>query len=153
MGRRLVAGMALALAVPGLALAAKPPSPGHGPHSPGNAKDGHGKSVPQVMYVLKGTLSNYTPAGATTGTITITISHANRNAKTLVNARSPLSVTILVSWDTRVVMHGNATTIADGDSGLVKVRLPKNTLAVDLTRALMTLPTVAAQVIDQGQGH
>jgi hypothetical protein len=144
--------MALALALPSFALAAKPPSPGHGPRpSPGNSQRRHGKSAPQVMYVLEGALSNYTPAEATSGTITITITHANHQAKTLVNAQSPVSVTIIVTWDTKVVMRRNATTIGNGDIGVVKVRLPKNTPAANLTPTLTALPTVAAQVIDQGR--
>jgi hypothetical protein len=143
MARRLIATVALALALPGLAPAAKPPSPG-------NSQGGHGKSAPKVIYILKGSLSNYTPAGATYGTITIRIVYANHRAKTLVNPRSPLSLTIIVSWGTKVVMHHHATTIADGDRGVVEVRLPKNTPAANLTRTLTTLPTVAFQVIDQG---
>jgi hypothetical protein len=150
MAKRLIAGIALALVVPGLALATKPPSPGHGQPSPGNSQRSRGKSAPKVTYVLAGSLSNYTPAGATYGTVTITITHANHQAKTLVNPQSPLSLTIIVTWDTKIVLHGNATTIANGDRGVVKVRLPKNTPAASLASTLQTLPTVAFQVIDQG---
>jgi hypothetical protein len=102
------------------------------------------------MYLLKGTLTNYTPVSATSGTVTITITHANHHAKTLVNPRSPLAVTIIITWDTKIVLHGNATTIANGDPGLVKVRIPKNTKAANLATTLTTLPTIASQIIDQG---
>jgi hypothetical protein len=141
--KRLLLLTALALAVPSLALAAKPPSPG-------NSQGTHGKSAPKVMYALKGTLSNYTAAnGANNGMVTITITIANHHAKTLVNS-TPTALTIIVSSTTKVVMHDGATTIANGDRGVVKVRAPKNTPAANLVATLTTLPTVASQVIDQG---
>jgi hypothetical protein len=144
MRRQLIAGAVLALAVPSLALAAKPPSPG-------SSQDTHGKSAAKVMYILKGPLSHYTAAnGTTNGQITIMIKHANHHAKTLLNTQTPVSVTIIVSSVTKVRMHEGATTIADGDRGIVKVRLPKNTPAANLATTLATLPTVAFQVIDQG---
>jgi hypothetical protein len=153
LGRRLGAAIALALAVPSLALASKPPSHGHKPPAAGNSHDQHGKSAPQVMYVLKGSLSSYTPVGATYGTITITITHTNHQAKTLVNPQSPLSLRIIISWGTKVVTRRNANTIANGDRGVVKIRLPRNTPAVNLTTTLTTLPTVATEVIDQGRAR
>jgi hypothetical protein len=61
-----------------------------------------------------------------------------------------MSLTINVSSTTKVHMHESATTIADGDRGTVKVRLPKNSPAASLASTLQTLPTVAFQVIDQG---
>src|SRR5690348_7273501 len=143
MGSRLITGIALGLAVPSLALAAKPPSPGNnppqpvkGPSSPNHSQTTHGKSRPKVTYVLTGSLSHYSPAGATYGTVTITITHANRQPKTLVNPQAPLSLRIIVSWTTKVVMHHPASTIADGDRGVVKVRLPKNTPAANLANTL-----------------
>ena len=142
--KKLLVLSSLALTVPSLALAAKPPSPG-------NSQGTHGKSAPQVPYILKGTLSHYAAAsGATNGQVTITIMHANHHAKTLVNKQSPVQLTIIVSSTTKVHLHASATTITDGDSGVVKVRLPKSTPAASLATALTTLPTVARQVIDQG---
>jgi hypothetical protein len=47
--KKVVLLAALALAVPSLALAAKPPAPG-------NSQGSHGKAAPKVMYVLKGRL-------------------------------------------------------------------------------------------------
>jgi hypothetical protein len=102
------------------------------------------------MYVLTGSLSNYTPVGATYGTVTIRITGTNHQARTLVNPHSPLSLTIIVSWTTKVVVRRNATTIANGDRGVVKVRIPKSTPAANLASTLTTLPTVAFQLIDQG---
>jgi hypothetical protein len=124
--------------------------PRSGPPSPGNSQGSHGKSAPKVTYVLAGSLSNYTSVGATSGAVTIMITHANHRAKTLVNPQSPLSLRIIVAWDTKVVMHRGATTIANGDRGVVKVRVPKNTPAASLATTLTKLPTVASQVIDQG---
>jgi hypothetical protein len=142
--KKLLVLAALALAVPSLALAAKPPSPG-------NSQGTHGKSAPKVLYILTGTLSAYTPAtGNIDGRVTIMIKHANHHAKTLVNMQTPMSLTINVSSTTKVHMHEGATTIANGDRGMVKVRLPKNTPAASLATTLTTLPTVAFQVIDQG---
>jgi hypothetical protein len=150
MARRLTAGIALALLVPGLALAAKPPSPGHGQPSPGTAQNGQGKPASRETYVLKGPLSNFSPAGATYGTVTITITHTNHQAKTLLNPQLPVALTIIVTWDTKIVIHRGATTITNGDRGAGKVRLPKNTPAASLVTTLTTLPTFAFQVTDQG---
>jgi hypothetical protein len=61
-----------------------------------------------------------------------------------------VQLVIIVSSTTKVHLHAGATTITDGDKGVVKVRLPKNTPAASLATALTTLPTVARQVIDQG---
>jgi len=58
-----------------------------------------------------------------------------------------MSLTIIVSSTTK---RDGATTISNGDRGVVKVRAPKNTPAASLVATLTTLPTVAAQVIDQG---
>jgi hypothetical protein len=127
---------ALALAVPSLALAAKPPSPG-------NSQGPHGKSAPKVMYVLKGTLT-----ALSSSSVTITVAHTNHHAKTLVT-NPATSVTIAVSSTTKVVMHDGAA-FASGDRGVVKVRLPKNTTGADLLTALANPATVAVQVIDQG---
>jgi hypothetical protein len=142
--KKLLVLAALAMAVPSLALAAKPPTPG-------NSQGTHGKSAPKVTLILAGTLTAYTPAsGNTDGHVTIMIKHANHHAKTLVNTQTPLSLIINLSSATKVRMHENATTITDGDRGIVKVRLPKNTPAASLATTLATLPTVAFQVIDQG---
>jgi hypothetical protein len=68
MGRKTLAIFVLALAIPGVALAAMPSKP-----SPSQSK-----AAPRVMYVLKGTLWNYTAASSTTtGSITIHVTHSN----------------------------------------------------------------------------
>jgi hypothetical protein len=134
--KKLLVLAALALAVPSLALAAKPPSPG-------NSQGPHGKSAPTVMYLLKGTLT-----ALSSSSVTITVTHANHHAKTLVT-NPATSVTIAVTATTKVVMHDGAT-FTSGDRGVVKVRLPKNTPAANLLTTLQNPATVARQVIDQG---
>jgi hypothetical protein len=141
--KKLLVFAAMALVVPSLALAAKPPSPG-------TSAGTHGKSAPKVMYVLKGTFSNFTAATATTnGTVTLTVTHSNFHAKTLVTA-PPTALTINVSSKTKLVMHPDAHTISNGDHGVVELRAPLHPTATGLITAITTMPTVAAVVIDQG---
>ena len=129
--KKLLVLAALALAVPSLALAAKPPSPGTS------------QSAPTVQLILKGTLSALTATS-----VTIVVTHANHHAKSLVT-NPATSVTIAVSSTTKVVMHDGAT-FTSGDRGVVKIRLPKNTPAANLLTTLQNPATVARQVIDQG---
>lgn len=135
--KKAIVFAAAALMVPSVALAKGPP-PGKGPGS-------HGKAAPKVMYVLKGTLSAYTAAnGSTNGSITILVSHANRHGSALKGQ----TVTFPVSSATKVVLHNGATTITDGDRGIVKVKALKNIAAADLATTLQA--TNAFQIIDQG---
>jgi len=125
-----------ALAVPAAALAGKPP-----------AKPNHagGKGQPVVTYVLKGTLSTYTAAASGgNGTITIAVTHSNRHGHALVGQ----SLTLDVTTRTRVVLHGGATTIADGDGGMVTVRAAKRVAAAGLAAALQS--AAAQRIVDQG---
>lgn len=140
MRNKLIAGLVLALVLPSLALAAKPPTPGHSHAS-------HGKAAPKVMYVLKGAISSYTAAaGASNGSITILVKRANHHGAAL----KEQTLTIAVSSATRVVFDNDGSTIADGDNGVVKVRAAKSIAAADLAAAFQAAPTVAFQVIDQG---
>lgn len=125
-----------ALLVPGVALAkGKPPT---GPGS-------HGKSAPKVLYILKGTLSGYTAfsAPSTNGSITIVVSRANYHGKALKGQ----TLTFPVDAKTKVVFPNGATTITDGDKGIVKVRAPKRIAAADLASTLQTFS--AKQIVDQ----
>jgi hypothetical protein len=57
----------------------------------------------------------------------------------------------MVSSSTKVVLPDGVTAIADGDSGIVKVRAPKaskDTSGTDLATMLTALPV--RQIIDQG---
>lgn len=131
----------MALAIPSVALAAKPPHPSQG--GPGL----HGKAAPKVMYVLKGTLSAYSAFDSgtnTNGSITIAVTHANHHGKALVGQ----TLTFPVGSATKVVLENGATTITDGDLGIVKIKAAKNIAAADLATTLQA--TNAFQVIDQG---
>jgi hypothetical protein len=137
--RQLIAGVVLALAVPSVALAAKPPSPG-------NSQGTHGKSAPQVMYVLRGTLVAWSPAnGITNGSVSILIKSSNHHGASLKGQTLTFPVS---SSSTRVVVRGGGV-VTVTDKGIVKVRGPK-TLAAgqNLPTALQAL--TARQVIDQG---
>jgi hypothetical protein len=135
--RRLPVFLALALAVPSVALAAKPPAPG-------NSQESHGKA-PQVMYVLKGTLTAYTAAnGATNGSVSLLVKSANRHGASLKDQ----TLTFAVSSTTKVVTpEGAALTL--NDKGVVKVRGPKKLGPTDSLATVLQART-AFQVIDQG---
>lgn len=128
--RKLLVFLALALAVPSLALAAKPPAPG---------------KTPQVMYVLKGTLTAYTPAnGATNGSVSILVKAANHHGASL----KAQTLTFPVSSLTKVVTPGGAA-LTLNDKGIVKVRGPKKIGATDNLATVLQALT-GFQVIDQG---
>lgn len=155
--KKLAATLAVALAVPGLALAAKPPAPGthntqttttttttttqtteKAPHST------HAKTS-KVLYVLKGTLTAYTAAdGTTDGSVSILVKRANRHGRAL----KKQTLTFAVSAKTRIVLHKGAP-IAANDKGVVKLRAPRRVKAgEDLATVLQTI--TAKQVIDRG---
>lgn len=122
-----------ALALPSVALAAKPAASG-------------GKGAPKVMYVLKGKLSAYTAYDASTstnGSITIMVASANYHGKGLKGQ----TLTFAVDKNTAVVLH-NGKPIADNDNGIVKVRAAKKIAAADLAATLQASP--AKQVVDMG---
>ena len=136
MGRKTLAILVLALAIPSAALAAKPQHPAKG-----------SKAAPKVTFVLKGTLSNYMAATATTtGSITINVTHSNYHGRLL----KGMSLTFATSTKTATTLNGN-TTIADGAKGIVKFRALKNMSNSALTAALTTssTPMTATHVIDQ----
>src|SRR5215831_7568719 len=106
MGKRTLAFIVLALAIPGAALAAKPTHPSHPSQS---------KAAPKVTFVLKGTLSGYTAASTTaTGSITIHVNHSNYHGRLLKGQ----DLTFAVAANTAVTLN-NGTTIADGTRGIV----------------------------------
>lgn len=126
---------AVALLVPSVALAKGPPA----------GKGSGGKSAPKVLYVLKGSLSAYSAAsGATNGSITITVSRSNKHGAALKGQ----ALTFPVASTTKVVLDNGATTITDGDRGIVKVKALKRIAAADLASTLQA--TSATQVVDQG---
>src|SRR5216684_1978751 len=135
--RKLLVFLALTLAIPAVALAAKPPVPG-------SSQASHGKA-PQVMYVLKGTLTAYTAAaGATNGSVSLLVKSANHHGASLKGQ----TLTFAVSSATKVVT-GDATAVTVNDNGVVKVRRPKKIAATDILATVLQALT-AKQVIDQG---
>ena len=128
MRKLIVALVAAALLVPAVALAkGKPTVPGS-----------QSKAAPKVMYVLRGTLTAYTPAnGTTNGLVTINVTGANRHGASLKGK----SFTFAVSSASKIVGTWTAN-----DKGIVKLRGVKAGLGDP-----STFPTlVVRQVIDQG---
>lgn len=139
MGRKTLAIIVLALAIPGAALSANPTKPSHTGAS-------QSKAAPKVMYVLKGTLSNYVAASSTTtGSVSINVTHSNFHGRLLKG--QDLSFTVAAT--TATTLNGNST-IENGAYGVVKFRAPKNMTGTGLMAALTaTAPMTAVQVIDQ----
>lgn len=133
MRKLLLLAAVVTVAVPATALAAKPPHPTQ-------AKNPSHAPVPQVLYVLSGTLTAYTAAnGSTNGSISITVKAANHARAAL----KGMTLSFPVSAATKVVLHKGAA-IAANDRGIVKVRGARTLDATALQAA------VAKQVIDQG---
>ncbi|HEY3206054.1 MAG TPA: hypothetical protein VGJ58_03790 [Gaiellaceae bacterium] len=126
--RRVLIVVALALAVPAIALAAQPAQPG--------------KSAPKVQYVLKGTLTTFTPStGVADGSITFTVTKANHHRAALKDQ----SLTLVIKPETKVVFDTDGV-LTPGETVVVKVReLRRTTDALTLLNGKN-----ARQVIDQG---
>jgi hypothetical protein len=145
--RKIAFIAALALVVPGAALAAKPSHPAtpangnassnaNGTSTTGKSSTANGKSA-KVMFVLHVTLGTYTAAnGAINGSIAFTVNSANHGSTVLKGAGT---LTLPVSSSTKIV-----GTVTGTHAGIVKVRAPKNVSAADLVKL------TAFQVIDQG---
>ena len=145
--RKLILVVALALVVPAAALATAPSHPSH----PATPASSHASTTattalpsqpatPTVMWVLRGTLSKYTPATATVnGSISITVKSSNFDSTTLKH----MTLTFATNSKTNVVLH-EGKPIANNDYGIVKVRAAKGSNAT----ALQT--KTAFEVIDQG---
>lgn len=136
--KKLLALVTLALAVPGLALAAKPPTAG-------TSQNQHGKAAPKVMYVFRGTLTAYTPAaGGANGSISILVKAANHHGATLKGQ----TLTFPVSPSTKVASESGAA-VTLNDKGIVKLRGPKKLAPTDNLATVLQALT-AFQVVDQG---
>lgn len=141
--KKFLAFVVLALMIPSVALAKGKPS----------TKATHtNRDKAKVQYVLHGTLSAYTAFDSTTstnGSITITVTHSNRHGRVLKG--DSLTFLGMVTSSTKVVLANGVTVITDGDSGIVKIRAPKEPKDVsssDLTTLLTGMPV--RQIIDQG---
>jgi hypothetical protein len=100
----LLLAAVVVLAAPAAAPAKKPPKPPKPPKT--------------ETYVLHGTLSAYTAAGAAAGSITILVAKANKAGRAFVGQ----SVTFIVPATTKV--EPAATASADGDLGMIQVKGP-----------------------------
>jgi pectate lyase len=143
----LVAALALA-AIPAGALAAKPShpaTPANTNHSSttANATSTTGKSstgsVPNVTFVLRGTLTSYTAwSSGTNGSVTIAVKSSND-----ANAPKGMSLTLAVDSMTKATLHKGK--FVPGSKGIVRFRAPKsNTTWTGLT---------STRVIEQAPAH
>jgi hypothetical protein len=141
--RRTLALVILALALPSVALAAKPAT--HTSQS---------KAAPKVMYILKGTLSNYGAASTTvSGSVTIHVTHSNYHARALVGQ----DLTFAISTNTKVGVASNGTikpasglaTVKSGTRGIVKFKGALKVSNSTLMAALAPNAMTALQVIVQ----
>src|SRR2546421_8716312 len=106
--KKLIVLLVVALAVPTSVAFAK-------------ASPTRGKSNPQVMYVLKGTFSNFAAATSTSdGTISLTVKHANYHGRALMND----TLDFTVASNTRITFANGTAALADGAQGMVKFRAP-----------------------------
>jgi hypothetical protein len=104
----------------------------------GNPPKG-GKSAPNVQYVLKGTLSAYSPYDSSTrtnGSITILIKASNYHGRALKN----MSLTFPVNAKTRFTYRNGASLASSTATakGVLKLRAPKKIAAADLAATLQT---------------
>jgi hypothetical protein len=124
---RVLLLLALALAIPALALAAPPAQPG--------------KSAPKVQYVMKATLTSFTAStGGADGSITFTVTKANHHRAQL----KAQSLTLVIKLTTKIVFDADGA-LEPGETIVVKLREARRT-----TDALALLNGKnARQVIDQ----
>ena len=92
-----------------------------------------GKSSPNVQYILKGTLSNYT-AGSS---ITIDVKHSNYHARAL---RSQSLTFALTATSTVKFRHGSTLDAGQTARGVIAIRAPKRVTG-DLASQLPDLAT------------
>jgi hypothetical protein len=129
--KKLIVFVVVALAIPTSVALAKPPA----------THTNHSHAAPQVMYVLKGTLSNYIAATSTAdGSITITATHSNYHGRAL----KGVPMTFTVSSSTKITnQNGKAeTTVANGTKGTVKFKAPLH-VSASAGPLASVLPTLA----------
>jgi hypothetical protein len=138
--RRFLALVVVALVVPSVALAAKPPAPG----TPQNS---HSKAAPKVMYVLRGVLTAYTAASdSTPGSVTIEVNYANHHGAGL---KKMTLVFTNLSTATKIVVKGGGE-LTPTDKGIVKLRFAKTLDPTNPDQLSLFLATSPRQIIDQG---
>jgi hypothetical protein len=134
--KRAIVLLAVALAIPTSVAFAK-------------GSPNHGKSNPMVMYVLKGTLSSYTPATADTpGSISITVKHANFHGRALKGLTLPFSTTM----QTRLTFpNGGTVANIEGAKGVLKFKAPLHRKGDTTLATTLTTNAKALHIIDQSR--
>jgi hypothetical protein len=124
--KKVIILLAVALAIPTSVALAK-------------ANPTRGKSAPKVMYVLKGTLTDYTAATSSQdGQISIIVNHSNYHGRALKGQTvGPFAVTM----NTKVTFKNGATTLSGKARGILKFRAPLRFTSG--TNIAATLPTAA----------
>lgn len=131
--KRAIVLVAVALAIPTSVAFAK------------GAPSTRGKSNPRVMYVLKGTLSNYTAATAgVAGSISITVTHSNFHS-----ALKGQTLTFSTDTKTKVNFPNGATTITDGANGVLKFKAPLHRKGDTTLITTLTTNAKALHIIDR----
>lgn len=143
----LLAALAALMITPAAALAHGGPGKG-GHHGHGPGRHGHSR-----VYVLRGTLSNYTPYnnsiyGPQDGSITITVKCVNHHHGHHGGSLKGQVLTFAVDANTKVSLPSGSSTITDGDKGIVLVKAPKHIPPADLASTLQGMP--AFLVVDKG---
>jgi hypothetical protein len=141
--RRTLAFVIVALTLPSVALAAKPAT-----HT------NHSKAAPKVMYILKGTLSNYAAASTTTsGSVTIHVTHSNYHARALVGQDLTFAVAantkLAVSSHSKTKLVNGLATVKNGTRGIVKFKSALKVSNTSLLTALAPMKMTAFEVIVQ----
>ena len=100
------------------------------------------------MYVLKGTLSNYTAATSDTvgGQISITVAHSNFHS-----SLKGQTLTFGTTMKTKVTFPNGATTITDGAKGVLKFKAPLHRRGDSTLVTTLTTNAKALHIIDQAQ--
>jgi hypothetical protein len=106
-----------------------------------------GKSNPIVLYVLKGTLSNYQAATSTSdGSISITVNHSNFHS-----SLKGQTLTFATTMKTRVTFKNGATSITDGAKGVLKFKAPLHRKGDTTLLTTLTTNAKALHIIDQSR--
>lgn len=130
--KKAIVFLAVALALPTSVAFAKSPHPGT-----------KGKSNPRVMYVLKGTLSNYTAATTANGgvgQISILVKHSNYHARALRDQ----TLTFSTSMSTKAPKQ-----ITDGAKGVIKFKAPLRVTAGTDVATMLQTTAKALHIINQ----
>jgi hypothetical protein len=137
--KKAIVFLAVALALPTSVAFAK------SPHAGTKSK---GKSNPMVMYVLKGTLTSYTPATSTgDGSVTIDVKHANFHKVILAGQ----SMTFDTTTNTRITFPNGATTLTAPAKGVLKFKAPLHRKGDTTLMTTLTANAKALHIIDQSR--